>query len=132
MAGYMKLDDGTSNVSFSPQIAPGINRPDQRNKGVHQYDGGLRQYWDTGGGRRDTFTLKNVSKAKADLLNQWWQNLTILIFTPDLDGAPGTTHNVRLNPAGGRPFQFTFGQTVDTIFEAVVTIPEVSSSSSST
>jgi hypothetical protein len=43
----------------------------------------MRQYWDAGGGQRHDFSLNNVSKAKADKLNQWWQDLTILEFSQD-------------------------------------------------
>lgn len=130
MAGYMELSDGTTSISFSPLINPGIRRPDTRNRGFHQYDSGIRQYWDSGGGERDDYSLSNISKTDADKLNEWWQGLTILVFKADLDGDPGTSIFARLNPTGGRPFQWTFGQPVDTKFEAVVTILEVSSSSS--
>jgi len=130
VSGKMELSDGTSNISFSPQVNPGIRRPDQRTRGFNQYDSGMRQYWDASGAQRHDFTLKNISKAKADKLNAWWQSLTILEFYADKDGAPATSIYARINPAGSRPFQYTFGQTVDTIHEAVVTIVEVSSSSS--
>jgi hypothetical protein len=81
--GAMELSDGTSSVAFSPLIQPGIRRPDNRTRGVHQYDGGPRQYWDASGGERHDFSLNNISKADADQLNQWWQNLTILHFLSD-------------------------------------------------
>jgi hypothetical protein len=130
VSGTMELSDGISSVSFSPQITPGIRRPDQRTRGFNQYDSGMRQYWDAEGGQRHEFTLKNISKAKADKLNAWWQSLTILEFYADKDGAPATSIYARINPAGSRPFQYTFGQTIDTIYEAAITIVEVSSSSS--
>jgi hypothetical protein len=130
VSGYMELSDGTTSISFSPLIAPGIRRPDQRNKGFNQYDGGMRQYWDASGGERHDYSLNNISKSDADKLNQWWQDLTILEFQKDLDGDPGTFIYCRLNPAGSRPFQWMFGQEADTKFEATVTIAEVSSSSS--
>lgn len=130
MAGYMELSDGTSSISFSPLINPGIRRPDARNRGFHQYDGGPRQYWDTSGGERHEHSLNNISQADAIKLNEWWQGLAILVFKADLDGAPGTSIFARLNPAGGRPFQWMFGQPVDTKYEAAVTILETSSSSS--
>lgn len=130
MVGYMKLDDGTTAKSFAALVAPGIRRPDDRTRGWHQYDGGPRQYWDASGGFNETFSLNNISHADAIKLNQWWQDLTILVFTEDLDGDPGTTRFARLSPAGSRPFQWMFGQTVDTKYEATVTIVEVSSSSS--
>jgi len=130
VSGTMELSDGTSSISFAAQISPGIHRPDSRTRGFNQYDSGMRQYWDTGGGERNEFSLKNISKAKADKLNAWWQGLTILEFYADKDGAPATFIYSRINPAGSRPFQYTFGQTVDTIHEAAVRIVEVSSSSS--
>lgn len=130
VSGYMELSDGTSSISVAARVDPGIRRPDNRNRGFNQYDGGMRQYWDTEGARRDEYVLNNISHADAIKLNQWWQDLTILIWTPDLDTAPGTTVNARLNPAGSRPFQWMFGQAVDTKYEAGVTILEVSSSSS--
>ena len=130
MSGKMELSDGTSSVSFSPLVEPGIKRPDSRNRGYHQYDGGPRQYWDASGGERHEFELNDISKTTADLLNQWWQNLTILEFYSDKDGAPGTFIYARINPAGTRPFQWEFGREVDTKFEATVTILQVSSSSS--
>jgi len=130
VSGYMELSDGTSSISFSPLVSPGIREPNTRARGFNQYDGGMRQYWDAGGLERDEHSLNNISKADADKMNAWWRALTILTFTPDLDGAPGTTNYARLNPAGSRPFQFTFGQTIDTKFQATVTILEVSSSSS--
>jgi hypothetical protein len=79
----MELSDGTSSVSFSPLIDPGLRRPDKRTRGVHQYDSGIRQYWDASGGERHDFSLNNISKATADRLNQWWQDLTILQFLSD-------------------------------------------------
>lgn len=130
MSGKMELSDGTSSVSFSPLIDPGIRRPDNRTRGFHQYDGGPRQYWDAEGARRDDFSLNNISKATADQLNLWWQKLTILEFYGDKDGAPATSIYARINPAGSRPFQWMWGQEVDTKYEATVTIVEVSSSSS--
>lgn len=83
MSGAMELSDGTSSISFSPLVEPGIRRPDNRTRGVHQYDGGSRQYWDASGGFREDFSLNNVSKAKADQLNEWWEKLTILQFRQD-------------------------------------------------
>lgn len=130
VSGYMELSDGTSSISFSPLVNPGIRKPDMRTRGFNQYDGGMRQFWDAGGGERDDYSLNNISKADADKMNEWWQDLRILEFRNDLDGEPATFIYARLNPAGSRPFQFTFGQTVDTKFQATVTIPEVSSSSS--
>lgn len=130
MSGYMELGDDTSSISFAALIEPGLRRPDNRTRGVNQYDSGIRQYWDVGGGRRDDYSLNNISHADAIKLNEWWQNLTILVWTPDLDTAPGTAVFARLNPAGSRPFQWMFGQAVDTKYEATVTILEVSSSSS--
>ena len=130
MSGYMELSDGTSSISFSPLVQPGIRKPDMRTRGFNQYDGGMRQYWDAEGAERDDFSLSNISKANADKLNQWWQDLTILVFKNDLDGAPASSIYARINPAGSRPFQYTFGQTIDTKFQATVTILEVSSSSS--
>lgn len=130
MAGNMLLSDGTSSVSFSPLINPGIRRPDAWTRGVHQYDGGMRQYWSIESGRQEHFSLNNVSSTNAAILNGWWQDLTILVFTPNLDGAPEATIYARLSPAGGRPFQWMWGREVDTTYEATVTIVEVSSSSS--
>lgn len=130
MAGTKRLTDGTNTVDFSPRVEPGIRRPDARTRGWHQYDGGPRQYWDASGGFREDFKLEDITKTRADQLNTWWQNLTILVFTEDLDAAPGDTIFSRINPAGGRPFQWEFGKTIDTKFEATVTIVEVSSSSS--
>lgn len=130
MAGYMELSDGTSSISFAALIEPGINRPDQRTRGVIQYDSGTRQYWDAEGAERHEYSLNNISQADAAKLNAWWQSLTILEFRKDLDGDAGTFIYSRLNPAGGRPFQWMFGQPVNTKYEATVRIPEVSSSSS--
>ncbi len=127
---YMELSDGTSSVSFSPLVNPGIRKPDNRDRGFNQYDGGMRQYWATGGGAREDFSLNNISHARALQLNLWWRNLTILEFRRDLDGAPADFEYSRINPAGGRPFQWMFGQAVDTKYEATVTILETSSSSS--
>jgi hypothetical protein len=126
----MELSDGTSSISFSPLVNPGIRRPGRRTRGHNQYDGGPCQYWDAEGAFREDFSLNNISKADADQLNEWWQQLRILVFKADLDGDPTGTIYARINPAGGRPFQFMFGQTVDTKFEATVTVVEVSSSSS--
>ena len=83
MSGKMELSDGTSSVGFSPLVEPGIRRPDNRTRGVHQYDSGQRQYWDAAGGFREGFSLNNISKAKADQLNKWWRGLTILQFRQD-------------------------------------------------
>ncbi len=83
VSGTMELSDGTSSVGFSPLVDPGIRRPDSRTRGVHQYDGGPRQYWDAEGAQRHDFSLNNVSKAKADQLNLWWQSLTVLQFRQD-------------------------------------------------
>ena len=130
MSGYMELSDGNSSVSFAALVQPGIRRPDGRTRGVKQADSGMRQYWDAGGGLREDFSLNNISKTDADKFNAWWESLTILEFRKDLDGDSATFEYVRINPAGGRPFQFMWGQTVDTKFEAVVTILETSSSSS--
>ena len=131
MAGYMELSDGVSNISFAALVKPGIRKPDDRNRGFNQYDSGIRQYWDTGGGEREDFVLNNISHADALQLNLWWRQLSILTWKRDLDGAPGESIYARINPAGGRPFQWMFQQPVDTLYEATVTILETTSSSSS-
>lgn len=130
MAEVMQFTDGSTTIQLSPLVDPNYERPDSRDRGYFQPDAGYRQYWDTGGGQKHSIGLNNVSKTNADQLNTWWQSLTILTFTPDLTGAPGTTIHVRVINEQ-KPIQMWFPTGWQTKYQGTLVVQEVSSSSSS-
>jgi hypothetical protein len=66
-----------------------------------------------------------VSKTEADLLVTWWENMTTITFTPDLQGAPGTTLEVKIAEEV-RPMQM-WGGDWDTLFAGMLTLYQISS-----
>lgn len=91
MADLYKLSDGTSSVDMSPT------------RGLNVLETRIRQHIETKEGKPDThewgsaakyeIPLINLTKARADQLLDWWENMDVLTFTPD-QGAPGTTYQM--------------------------------------
>jgi len=97
MAGNMRLTDGGNTVNFSPIL--GFATPYARREAVNVTISGKRFVHKWHQKRLDDSPLVNVSQADRDQLFTWWDSKTELTWTPDLDGAPGTTFTVKLmNP----------------------------------
>lgn len=98
MAGTMRLTDGGDTIDFSPVL--GYDSPYARREAVHITLNGTRYTHKWNQKERHEVPLINISQANRDIFYTWWDDKTALTFTPDLDGAPGTTLSVRLmNPA---------------------------------
>ena len=117
------LDDGTSSIGISP--IRGQNEPESRGREVIRTKDGKEDAHEWGG--RDVYEtpFNAVSKTEADLLITWWENMTTLTFTPDLQGAPGTTLEVKIAEEV-RPMQM-WGGDWDTLFAGMLTLYGISS-----
>lgn len=128
MPERMRLTDGADTITFSPLVSPAYNRSGSRYRGSFKPDSGDVQLYDLGGAQLHTLGLNDLSKANADQINLWWRNLTILTFTPDLTGAPGTTIYARIQGKQA-PIQMDFPTGWQGKYEGALAIHEVSSSS---
>ena len=95
MAASMKLLDAIPNtIEFSPR--PGYQAPEaQRRLVKYALDGAVhiikpqkKQLYN--------IPLNAVSAADYAMFLSWWQGIILLVFTPDLVNAPGTTYNVHI------------------------------------
>ena len=95
MAEAMQLVDAIPNtVQFSPR--PEYQAPNaQRRLVKYALDGAVhiikpqkKQLYN--------IPLNAVSAADYAMFLSWWQGITLLVFTPDLINASGTTHNVHI------------------------------------
>lgn len=91
--GDMKLADNGSSVTFSPLF--GYFNPEDRGRSVHITPDGTLYIYEWGSKEKHEIPLNNIVKADADQIVAWWQAMTTLTFTPDLD-APGTTKSVKI------------------------------------
>jgi hypothetical protein len=85
MPEKMRLTAGGKTIDFSPLLDPDYNRPDDRDRGFFQASDGGRWYVDYGRKQDHIVSLNNVQKSRADQINTWWQNRTMLDFLPSLD-----------------------------------------------
>ena len=129
MPERMRLTVSGTTIDFSPLLTPEYDRPDDRDRRFFQADDAGRWYSDYGRKQDHVIALNNVQKTRADQLNTWWQGRTLLTFTPDLVGTPGTTIFVRiLNEQ--RPIQMSFQRGWQAQYKGTLELHEVSSSSS--
>lgn len=87
MALY-KLSDGTSSVDLSP--TRGLNIPETRIRELIETKAGKPDAYEWGSAEKYEIPLINITKANADQLLDWWENMDALTFTPD-QGSPGDT-----------------------------------------
>jgi hypothetical protein len=125
MGTTYRITDGTSSVDISP--IRGQNDPENRGREVMTNKAGVGDAYDWGGKNVYEVPFNALSEANADQLITWWNNLTVLTFTPDLQGAPGTTKSVLIDEVP-RPVQM-WGGNWDTLFAGLITLYEVSSQS---
>lgn len=118
-----RLQDGTSSMDISP--IEGYNEPENRIRQNLDVEGGLKVTHEFGNRLKYEFPMNNMAKTRADLLVSWWANMTTLTFTPDLQGAPGTTVEVKITDFE-RPPQM-WGGDWDTLFAGMITLHEHSS-----
>ena len=98
MAGTMRLTDGVNTIDFSPIL--GYVSPFARRESVNVTLSGKRFTHKWNMKERHDVPLINVSQADRDQYLTWWDAKTELTYTPDQDGAPGTTFTVKLmNPS---------------------------------
>ena len=96
MALY-KLSDGTSSVDISP--IRGLNIPETRIRQHTENKEGKSDDHEWGNAEAYDVPLINITKARADQLSTWWENMEVLTFTPD-QGAPGTTFQMVIDDIG--------------------------------
>ena len=125
MGTTSKITDGTSSVDISP--IRGHNDPENRGREVMINKAGVTDAYDWGGKNVYEVPFNALSKEKADQLITWLDNLTVLTFTPDLQGDAGTTKSVIIDEVP-RPVQM-WGGKWDTLFAGLLTLYEVSSQS---
>lgn len=125
MGTTYRITDGTSSVDISP--IRGQNDPENRGRELMRNKAGITDAYDWGGKNVYEVPFNGLSKARADQLVTWWDNLTVLTFTPDLQGASGTTKSVVIDEVP-RPAQM-WGGDWDTLFAGLLTLYEVSSQS---
>jgi hypothetical protein len=123
MGEIYRIDDGTSSIDISP--IRGQNEPENRGRDIIRAKDGKEDAHEWGGKDVYETPFNNVSKAEADLLIDWWENMTTLTFTPDLQGAPGTTLEVKIAEMK-RPMQM-WGGDWDTLFAGLLTLYQISS-----
>ncbi len=123
MGEIYKITDGTSSIDISP--IRGQNEPESRGREIMLGKDGKEDAHEWGG--KDVFEtpFNNVSKTDADLLIDWWENMTTLTLTPDLQNDPGTTLEVKIAEQV-RPMQM-WGGDWDTLFAGMLTLYQISS-----
>lgn len=94
MAGTMRLTDGGTTIDFSPIL--GYDSPYARREVVNITLSGKRYTHKWNQKERHDVPIINISQANRDQYYTWWDAKTELTFTPDLDGAPGTTITAKL------------------------------------
>lgn len=87
MALY-KLSDGTSSVDLSP--TRGLNIPETHIRQLIETKAGKPDAYEWGSAEKYEIPLINITKANADQLLDWWENMEVLTFTPD-QASPGDT-----------------------------------------
>lgn len=125
MGTTYRITDGTSSLDISP--IRGQNDPENRGRDLMVNKAGVTDAHDWGGKNVYEVPFNNLSKTKAEQLLTWWDSLTVLTFTPDLQGAPGTTKSVLIDEVP-RPVQM-WGGNWDNLFAGQITLYEVSSQS---
>lgn len=123
MGEIYKITDGTSSIDISP--IRGQNEPESRGREILRGKDGKEDAHEWGGKDVYETPFNNVSKADADLLIDWWINMTTLTLTPDLQNDPGTTLEVKIAEVT-RPMQM-WGGDWDTLFAGMLTLYQISS-----
>ena len=123
MGTTYRITDGTSSVDISP--IRGQNDPENRGREIMTNKAGVTDAFDWGGKNVYEVPFNSLSETKADQLITWWDSLTVLTFTPDLQGDPGATKSVLIDEVP-RPVQM-WGGNWDTLFAGLLTLYEVSS-----
>lgn len=120
MALY-KLEDGTSSVDLSP--VRGLNIPETRIREHIETKEGPTDTHEWGNAEKYEVPLINITKARADKLLDWWENMTELTFTPD----PGSPIQMMIDSID-RPLNMWHHQ-FDTKYAGMLRLCEVSSQS---
>jgi len=122
--GEMKLADNGNSVTFSP--LGGYHDPEDRGRSVHITPSRVVYMYEWGSKEKHEIPLNNMAKADADQIVAWWQAMTTLTFTPDLD-APGTTKSVKIiNETKPLQMWFESGATGwKNLYKGVLTLHEV-------
>lgn len=94
MAGNVRWTDGGDTITLSPVL--GYVSPYARRESVNVTLSGKRKVHKWNQKLREDVPLVNVSQADRDQFYTWWDSKTELTYTPDQDGAPGTTYPAKL------------------------------------
>lgn len=89
MAERMKLVVGATTIELSP--TEGMNRPEARSREINKVHGARVEIHEFGAQEAYELPLLKIAKADADNINDWYDNMNVITFTPDLQGDPGTT-----------------------------------------
>lgn len=94
MAGNIRWTDGGNTITLSPIL--GYDSPYRRRESVNTTLSGKTFVHTWSQKLLETVPLINVSAADRDQFFSWWDAKTELTYTPDFDGAPGTTFTAKL------------------------------------
>lgn len=94
MAGNVRWTDGGDTITLSPIL--GYVSPYARRESVNATLSGKTFVHKWNQKLREDVPLINVSAANRDQFYTWWNAKTELTYTPDFDGAPGTTYTAKL------------------------------------
>jgi len=119
--GVYKLSDGTSSVDMSP--TRGLNIPETRIREHIETKEGPTDTHEWGNAEKYEVPLINLTKARADQLLTWWQDMEVLTFTPD----PGSPIQMIIDGIE-RPLNM-WAQLFDTKYAGMLRLCEVSSQS---
>ena len=94
MAGNVRWTDGGNTITLAPIL--GYVSPYRRRESVNITLSGktFTHLWSQK--LREDVPLVHVSQANRDQFYTWWNEKIELTYTPDQDGAPGTTFTTKL------------------------------------
>ena len=119
MAGTIRWTDGGDTIDLSPVL--GYVSPYRRRESVNVTLSGKTFTHKWNQKLREDVPLMNVSAANRAQFFTWWDSKTKLTYTPDLDGAPGTTFTVKLM-GDTFPFQLFNPASFDTYAGALLVV----------
>ena len=125
MAERLKLAVGATEIEISP--LPGWNIPKATGREMVGVKNGYMDFHKYGSQEAYEIPINDISDTDADQIHTWWENMTTITFTPDLQGAPGTTVEMKID-GFERPLQMWNGN-YDDKYAGVIYLYGISSTS---
>jgi len=119
MAGNVRFTDGGTTITLSPIL--GFILPYRRREAVNTTLSGKTFVNKWNQKERYDVPFINVSQSDRNQFFTWWDSKTELTFTPDQDGAPGTTITAKLM-GDDFPFQLWNLKAFDTYAGTLVVV----------